>query len=106
MAKIKVGMIVEIIRLPGPHNSLHDHFIGHIGKVIKPSLVNNDAWIIEGAEFNHLTRNTIVFLSKNLKPINSPKTNQDIEETREKGCGDWPFLKELLSNKEKENEKV
>jgi hypothetical protein len=40
-----------------------------------------------------------------LRKKRPPRTNRDIEETKEKGCGDWPFLKELLF-KDKENVKT
>jgi len=82
MAKIEVGMMVEII------GDLYDpEFIGHIGKVLRKSVVYSNNWIIDGAEFAP-NGGLQSYADYHLRPINPPKTNQDIEETKAKGCGD------------------
>jgi len=105
MANIQVGMLVEII---GAYpNSFYRHRIGHIGKVLRLGIATGElhgkCWVIEGDDDGP---NDAGWSEEFLRPINPPKTNQDIQETKAKGCGDWSFLKELLFNKEKENEKV
>lgn len=72
MAKIEVGMLVEIVQgkvTAGPNKGKdQSHFIGHVGKVLRPCNTYLDCWIIEGAETTTMGT-TVSFQSKCLRPI-------------------------------------
>lgn len=98
MAKIEVGMLVEIIDGKSNRDDLY-LYVGKISKTVRTEIWRGYVvWVLEGMKER--------FHENFLLPLNPQKINPDIEETKEKGCGDWPFLKELLFNTEKKNEKV
>jgi len=85
MAKIEVGMLVEIVGIP--LDTELAYLRGHQGVVLR-QCPDPGYWVIEGAE-RHLDGIPIGVHYTHLRPIEGPKTNPDIEETKEKGVPAW-----------------
>lgn len=85
MAKIHIGMLVEIVGVP--LDSELAYLRGHIGAV-KKQCPEPDFWVIDGAE-RHLDGIPIGVHYTHLRPIDEPPENPDIVETKEKGAPGW-----------------
>lgn len=97
MAKIEVGMLVEICGIPP--TCFGEKLNGYRGVVL--SYYEDDCWWVDGATINPETGRLITIRQEHLRPITPPKSNQDIEETRELGSGlSFESLMETLKVKE------